>query len=202
MSKFKELLKLFWTFFKIGAFTFGGGYAMIAMMEREVSETNKWVTKEEIADLIVVAESTPGPIAINAATFVGYKHLGFWGSFAATLGIILPSFVIIVAIAFAFDAFKDNKWLDAAFWGIRAAVIALIVNTVIMLFKTMERNLAAVVAFLIAFLIMTFFSISVIYIILAGGIFGLVWQAILANRLKKQTAAETADESAESEVDE
>ena len=101
---FKKLFTVFITFFKIGAFTFGGGYAMIPLIQRETVENHKWISDDDILDIIAIAESTPGPIAINSATFVGYKVAGFWGSFAATLGVVLPSFIIILVISYVLDA--------------------------------------------------------------------------------------------------
>ena len=95
-DKLKTLLSLFWSFFKIGAFTFGGGYAMISLIQREAVEVKKWITEDDILDIIAIAESTPGPIAINSSTFVGYKVMGFWGAFCATLGTVIPSFVVIL----------------------------------------------------------------------------------------------------------
>ncbi|MBQ1988903.1 MAG: chromate transporter, partial [Clostridia bacterium] len=99
-DKLKKALQLFLTFFKIGAFTFGGGYAMIPLIQKEVVEEKKWITDDDILEIIAIAESTPGPIAINSATFVGYRVCGFWGSFFSTLGVVLPSFVIILIISF------------------------------------------------------------------------------------------------------
>ena len=97
---FKKAFQLFITFLKIGAFTFGGGYAMIPIIQKEVVEKNKWVTDDDILEIIAIAESTPGPIAINSATFIGYRTCGFWGSFFATLGVVIPSFLIIIVIAY------------------------------------------------------------------------------------------------------
>ncbi len=99
-SKLYKIGLLFSTFFKIGAFTFGGGYAMIPLIQREIAEKRKWITEDDILDIIAIAESTPGPIAVNSATFVGYKVAGFWGAFVSTLGVVLPSFVIITVIAY------------------------------------------------------------------------------------------------------
>ena len=113
----KPVFDLFLTFMKIGAFTFGGGYAMIPLIQREVCTNKKWLKDEDILDIIAIAESTPGPIAINAATFVGYRVAGFFGAFMATLGVVLPSFVIITAISFVLKAFGDLKVVKYAFTG-------------------------------------------------------------------------------------
>ena len=102
-------LELFWTFLKIGAFTFGGGYAMIPLIEREVAEKKHWITSEEILEVTAIAESTPGPIAINAATFIGYRIAGFAGAFLATFGVVLPSFLIIFGISFILRQFEQLR---------------------------------------------------------------------------------------------
>ena len=121
----KEYFTLFLTFFKIGAFTFGGGYAMIPLIQKEVVDNHKWVTADDILEVIAIAESTPGPIAVNAATFVGYKFGGFLGAFMATLGVVTPSFFIIVLLSSVISRFQDNKVVQYAFFGIRAGVLAL-----------------------------------------------------------------------------
>lgn len=118
-------LKLFLTFFKIGAFTFGGGYAMLPLMQQEVL-ANNWLTEEEIINFIAVSESTPGPFAINMATYIGAETAGFLGSVCCTLGVVLPSFIIILLVARFFMAFKDNKWVKAVMSGLKPAVIGLI----------------------------------------------------------------------------
>ena len=125
-NKWKTLWKVFTTFFKIGAFTFGGGYAMIPLIQRETVDNHKWVTEDDILEIIAIAESTPGPIAINSATFVGYRTCGVLGSVAATLGVVLPSFVIIFAISFVLRQFQELKAVQYAFQGIRAGVMALL----------------------------------------------------------------------------
>ena len=111
---------LFSTFFKIGAFTFGGGYAMIPLIQSDVVEKKGWINEEEMLDMIAIAESTPGVMAVNSATFVGYRIGGFWGSVCATIGVVIPSFFIILLITLFLDKFRSNPWVDAAFKGIRA----------------------------------------------------------------------------------
>ena len=118
----KTLLQLFWAFFKIGAFTFGSGYAMIQMIEKEVVDKRKWFEKDEFYDQFALASSAPGPFALNTAVFVGYKLKGWWGSLAAVCGAVLPSFLIILAIAMYLTDFRDNRYVEAAFKGIRPAV--------------------------------------------------------------------------------
>ena len=117
------LWTLFLTFFRIGAFTFGGGYAMISVIENICVEQKKWITHEDLVNVTVIAESTPGPVAINCATFVGYKQKGIWGSIAATLGVVLPSFIIIWAISMFLERFLEIAWVASAFRGVRVAVI-------------------------------------------------------------------------------
>ena len=118
----RKALGLFATFFKIGAFTFGGGYAMIPLIQREIVDKKQWATNEDLLDIIAIAESTPGPIAVNAATFIGSKIDGFFGALFATLGVVLPSFITIFAVSFAIAQFEHIKLVQYAFTGIRAAV--------------------------------------------------------------------------------
>ena len=118
-EKLRRALTLFVTFFKIGAFTFGGGYAMIPLIQREVVENHKWITDDDILDIVAIAESTPGPIAINSATFVGYRVCGVLGSAAATLGTVLPSFTIILIISAILTQFQELEAVKFAFMGIR-----------------------------------------------------------------------------------
>jgi len=121
------IFKLFWEFFKIGLFTFGGGYAMIPLIEKEIVNKYHWLTMEQFTDLIAIAEMTPGPIAINSSTFVGYKVAKFWGAVFSTLGVVLPSFLIIWAIASVFFSFQDNQIVQAAFKGLRPAILGLVI---------------------------------------------------------------------------
>ena len=133
-------LKLFWTFFKIGLFTFGGGYAMIPLIQEEVTK-NGWLTAEEVIDIVGIAESTPGPIAVNLATFVGTSQMGFLGALVATLGVILPSFIIILLIAIIFKKIMDNKYVKSILKGINPVIIGLILATgVFTLFKILVPN--------------------------------------------------------------
>lgn len=135
------ILELFLTFAKIGLFTFGGGYAMISMIEDHCVERKKWITHEEMMDITVIAESTPGPIAINCATFTGYKRGGFWGALGATLGVTLPSFVIIYMISMFFDHFLEVAVIANAFKGIKVAVGILILRTGVNMFRKMPAKL-------------------------------------------------------------
>ena len=140
-EKLKTCLTLFLTFLKIGAFTFGGGYAMIPIIEKEMVEKHKWIKSEDILDIFAIAESTPGPIAINSATFVGYKVAGFFGAFCATFGVVLPSFVIISTISLVLKEFSEYKAVKYAFMGIRAGVLALVIKALVSMYKKCPKGL-------------------------------------------------------------
>lgn len=185
MSKAKKIWLVFLTFLKIGAFTFGGGYAMIPLIQRETVEKHKWISDEDILEILAIAESTPGPIAINSATFVGYKVAGFWGSFCATFGVVLPSYVIISIISLVLREFQDIQAVQYAFFGIRAGVLALILKSLWTMFKKCRK---AVVPYLIvglSFILAAFTDINVLFIIIGSAIFGLV-ASLLADRKEKQ----------------
>ena len=124
-------LKLFLKFLKIGAFTFGGGYAMIPLIRREIALREGWIEDKDILDILAVSESTPGPIAVNTATFVGYRLAGPWGAAAATVGVVLPSFVIIFVLSFVLRQFEELPAVRYAFWGIRVAVVALVCSALV-----------------------------------------------------------------------
>lgn len=134
------LLDLFLTFAKIGVFTFGGGYAMISIIENNCVEKKKWITHDEMMDITVIAESTPGPIAINCATFVGYKQAGFTGSLVSSIGIVLPSFVIIFLISMFFDHFLEFAVIAYALKGIKVAVGILIIDAAATMIKKMQKK--------------------------------------------------------------
>lgn len=134
------IVELFLTFFKIGLFTFGGGYAMISIIEDNCVEQKKWISHDEMMDITVIAESTPGPIAINCATFVGYKIAGMFGAVAATLGVVLPSFVIIFVISTFLDNFLEIPFIANAFMGIKVAVGILIFNAGLTMLKKMSSK--------------------------------------------------------------
>lgn len=173
-------LQLFSTFFKIGLFTFGGGLAMIPLISRETVEKHKWVTDDEILDMIAIAESTPGVIAVNSATYVGYKVNKIWGSIIATLGVVLPSFLIICILSLFIDQFLANEIVQYAFRGIRAVVGVLILNAALKLFKKTPKNLVTLIVFLLSIsLTFVFPSVSTIYFILLGFLFGIIWYAVI-----------------------
>ena len=184
-EKLKKALQLFVTFFKIGAFTFGGGYAMIPLIQREVVEEKKWITDDDILEIIAISESTPGPIAINSATFIGYRICGFWGSFFATLGVVLPSFVIILLISFVLKEFQDLKAVQYAFEGIRAGVLALLIKALVGMYKKSPKNLVSYIVIVASFLVAAFVDISVLWVIIGCAVFGLVTSMYANRRAKK-----------------
>lgn len=182
MSRFKKALKLFLTFFKIGAFTFGGGYAMIPLIQHEVAEKNKWITDEDILEIVAIAESTPGPIAINSATFVGHRVCGVLGSTAATLGVVLPSFVVILVISFVLAAFQELRAVQYAFMGIRAGVLALVLKALITMFKKCPKGWVSYVVMAFAAAVGIFTDINVFLIIIISALFGLITYSIMRSK--------------------
>lgn len=169
-------LDLFTTFLRIGAFTFGGGYAMIPLIQSEAVNKKHWISEQDLLDVVAIAESTPGPIAINAATFVGYKVAGFMGALAATLGVTLPSFVIITLIAILFTNFGDNKYVQDAFWGIRIAVVALIIKALVSLYKKCPKTVISYGIMILCFVAVAVLHISALWAILASALIGLLSQ--------------------------
>ena len=175
-------LKLFLVFFKIGLFTFGGGYAMIPLIHRETVEGNQWIDDETMLNMLAIAESTPGPDAINSATFIGHRVAGFWGALCATLGVTLPSFLVISILSLFIMQYKKIKWLAWIFDGIRAGVVVLIVNAVLKLGKQCPRTNFAAVIILLAFLGSAFFGVDVIILLICAAISGIIRQMVLAHR--------------------
>ena len=185
MKKFSLLFKIFATFFKIGGFTFGGGYAMIPLIQKEAVEKNKWVTDDDILEIIAIAESTPGPIAINSATFVGYRACGVLGSFFATLGVVLPSFLVILAISFVLRQFQELRAIQYAFQGIRAGVLALLFKALWGMYKKTPKGWVSYVVMAGAFLATAFLHVNVLYVIIGCAVFGLVTSLIADRRVKQ-----------------
>lgn len=184
-EKFRRALSLFVTFFKIGAFTFGGGYAMIPLIQKEVVDNKKWMDDSDVLDIIAIAESTPGPIAINSATFVGYKVAGVVGSALATLGVVLPSFVIISLISVVLREFSSLKAVQFAFRGIRAGVLALILKALISMYKQCPKGVVSYVLMALSFIFAAFTEINVIYILIGCAVFGLIASLVAARRAEK-----------------
>ena len=169
----KTLLSLFLTFCRIGAFTFGGGYAMIPLIQREASEKRGWVSDEDILEIVAIAESTPGPIAINAATFVGYRVAGVAGAVCATLGVVMPSFLIILAVASILREFQENLYVQYAFRGIRAAVLALIIKALWGMYKKCSKSLSAYLVMGAAFVCVAVLGLPVLPVLTGCALFGL-----------------------------
>ena len=174
MKKVKSYLSLFLTMLKIGLFTFGGGYAMIALLENEFVEKKKWLEKDEFLDVAAIAESTPGPIAINAATYIGYKNSRVLGSMIATLGICIPSFVIIYAISLFFDAFLSLTLVAYAFKGIQICVVYLILTAGLKMLKQIKKttfNMIIISLTLICMIVFSLFAVkfsTIFYILISG----------------------------------
>ena len=175
-------ISLFLTFFKIGLFTFGGGYAMIALIQREIAERKGWITEEELLEIVAVSESTPGPIAINAATFVGYRTAGTLGSLFATVGVVLPSYVIISVIAYILQEFSSLAPVRYAFFGIRAGVLALILRALIKMFKAGGKGVFAYAVMLVAFIAVAILKLPVIGVLAVAAVAGLVFSLAIRRK--------------------
>ena len=193
------LIQLFLYFLKIGLFTFGGGYAIIGTLEKELVDEKHWITHEDMLNMIVIGESTPGPIAINLATFIGHKMHGFFGALLCTVGFIVPSFVIIVLISLGIQYIKDVppvvSWL---FKGIRAGVVVLIGNAAVKFFKRMDKKILSFLLFLTGFFVSFFTDFSVIYLILIGAAIGLIWVfMVVTNEKHKKKKVYLETESSE-----
>ncbi len=191
-----KLLSLFLSFLKIGAFTFGGGYAMIALLENEFVSRKKWLGKEEFLDMLGIGESTPGPIAVNMATFIGYKVAGVIGSLLATIAVCLPAFVIIFIISLFFDKFLSLTYVGYAFRGIQVAVVYLIGSAGVKVIKDMKKNLFSVLVasgVFVAFILLSLFAVnfSSIFYILISGVLGLI--LYLIGRLRAKAAPEAPE---------
>lgn len=183
--KLPILLDLFLVFFKIGLFTFGGGYAMIPMIEEEIVTKRKWIRQAEMLDILTIAESTPGPIAVNSATYVGFKMKGVWGSIIATLGLVIPSFVIIFLISLCYEQFMKWTPFIAAFKGIKVAVIILLFRAVLKLKKSVKFKPISIVLFslsLIAVITLSIFNIEIpmfsVMLIAFGLLLGVILEII------------------------
>ena len=182
---------MFLSFAKIGLFTFGGGYAMIPLIENICVEKKKWISHEEMMNVTVIAESTPGPIAINCATFVGYKKKGFLGAISATMGVVLPSFVIISLIAAFLDNFLEITWIASAFRGIRIAVGILILDAAIRMIKKMQKRVfpcAIMIAAFVAMMLINIFAwnFSSIFLMLIAAVISLVVYLLFGPPPKKK----------------
>lgn len=171
----KIIFEIFLSIFKIGAFTFGGGYAMIPLIEQEVVNNKKWLNKDEFMDVLVVAQSLPGAIAINASIFLGYRIAGILGAISALIAVILPSFIIIILIAAFFMQFRNNYYVNAAFMGITAAVPMLVLVGAISLAKGIPKNLRSLITILISLIVLKFFHINPVVVIIVSGVYGAIF---------------------------
>jgi chromate transporter len=175
----KFFFDLFYSFFKIGAFTLGGGYVMIPLIEKEVVERRKWIRQDEFTDMLTLAQSAPGPIAINTAVFVGYKTKGFKGLIAAVSGVVIPSFTAILLIALFFTDIKDNTVVGRIFYGIRPGVVALIIVPVVNMLKKGGFRLGIVAIALASALAVWGLSISPVWVIAIAGVVGIMYHTLI-----------------------
>lgn len=167
-------MNLFKTFFKIGLFTFGGGYAMIPLIQEQTVEKNGWIEQNDILDILAISESVPGPFAVTSATFVGYKVGGTIGSLCAAFGVVLPSFLVITIISFFYEAFMANLYVGYAFKGLGAGVVLLMLSAVVKLSHMVDKNLFNILLAAGAFVAATFFDVSVILLIVIGAVCGII----------------------------
>lgn len=186
MNRQHSLTLLFGSFFKIGLFTFGGGYAMITLIQHEVIERRRWLDREEFLDMLTLAQSVPGPMAVNTSVFVGYKLRGLRGAVVSLLGSVLPSFLVILAIALFFSNIRHNPVVDAAFKGMRPAVVALIIGPVISLSHGMHPALFVVI--LASALAVWGLGWSPVYLLVAGAAAGILWELRLSAALRGRKA--------------
>lgn len=178
------LWQLFISFLKIGCFTFGGGYAMIPLIEREVIDRKAWIARADFLDLLTLAQSAPGPISLNTAVFVGYKMRGLAGAVASLAGVVIPSFVIILVVAIFFADVRDNAVVDAAFKAMRPAVVALIIAPIVGLARGMHAWLIAISA-AVALLVWGT-GLSPVYLLIAGAATGIAWSVWIARKEGKR----------------
>lgn len=193
MNTFKTLIELFWSFFKIGGMTFGGGLTMLPMLEHELVQKKQWVTEEELLDCYAIGQCTPGIIAVNTATFVGYKREKVSGGIFATLGMIFPSILIITIVAMFLKNFMDNVWFQHALMGVRGVVCALLTNTVINLCKKSIKNLFAGLVFLAILLLGFFTPIPTIVLVLMAAAAGIIAD-LIKERLDNKKDMEAENE--------
>lgn len=178
----KKKWRLFLAFLKIGLFTFGGGYAMIPLIQKEIVEKRGWITDDDILEIVAIAESTPGPIAINAATFVGFRICGFFGALCATIGVVLPSFSIILGISFILKQFESLAVVQYAFNGIRAGVLALILKALWSMYRQCPKGIISYIVMAAALILTAFFDVNVLVVIIGCAVFGLITSAAASGR--------------------
>ena len=195
----KKIIELFTIFFKIGAFTFGGGYAMLSLIQREIADKKEWITQEDILNMTAISESTPGPIAVNMATFVGFKVAGFWGAFFATLGVVLPSFIIISLISTVLRSVQDNIWVEKAFEGIRIGVLALIAKSLVSLYKQCPKGKLSYFVMGMAFVLVAVFHVHVLLTIIICALTGLFYTYVLSKSQVKAKIQNSEEKEGESD---
>lgn len=167
-------LMIFYTFFKIGLFSFGGGYAMLPLISQEVVTKHQWMNIKEFTDLVAISQATPGPIAINGATYIGFKVAGFWGSVFGTLGVILPSIIIMLIITKFFFKFKNNKYVEDAFLGLRPATVGLVAAAAVLVGGESFIDFKSVIIFIAVFIASFKFEADPILLTVLSGIVGLI----------------------------
>ncbi len=174
-----RLLALMKTFALFGGITFGGGYAIVALLEEKLVHEKGWMTSEELMDILTIGESTPGPIAVNTATFVGYRLAGFWGGLVATLSLVFPAWLIIVLLSTCYVAFRENIWVASALAGIRIAAIVLVARAFFRMGSKLKRTLPNLIAGGIAFLSVVVFRANAVWLIAGGLLFGVIWYGLV-----------------------
>lgn len=177
-TRFKILLDLFFTFFKVGAFTIGGGLAMLPVIEREIVDKKGYINKEEIIDAFAISQSLPGVIAINSAIYVGYRIAGLMGALCTAFGVVLPSFITILAIALLFPTISGNVWVNKALTGVKAGVAGVIAVSVVNLAKKALKDTFGIIIALVAFILAVLFDVSIVYIVLAGAFLGYLYYGL------------------------
>ena len=170
-----KIIDMYKTFFKIGAFTLGGGYAMIPLIEEEFVNKKKWIEKEEFMDILVVSQSLPGALAVNCSTFLGYKIGGLLGALSGLLGVVMPSFIIIVIIAAFFMKFRYNTYVNAAFQGINAAVPMLVLFGAVSLSKGIKKNIRSLIIGVVALILLLIFDLNPSLVILGSALYGFIF---------------------------
>ncbi|MDR2898177.1 MAG: chromate transporter [Spirochaetaceae bacterium] len=187
-----EYFELFLVFCKIGVVTFGGGLAMLPILERELAEKRDWTTREQLLDYYAIGQSTPGIIAVNVATFIGYNRKGIFGGILTTIGVVTPSVIIITLIASLISNFQEILWVQKALRGINAAVAALLVSAVLKLGKSGVKNWFGMVIAVGAFAAIAFFDVSSVFIILTAAALGLGYKTLFSDKQKPKTGEEAS----------
>lgn len=171
----KTIIEMFLTFLRIGAFTFGGGYAMIPLIEKEFVENKKWISKTDFVDIIVLSQSLPGALAVNSSLFVGYKIKGVLGAIVALLGVVIPSFSIIILISILFMKFRNDPTVNSAFMGITAAVPMLILSAILSLGKSLKKDKPTILILIASVFVLLYFNLHPILLIVMAIILGLLF---------------------------